>query len=307
MKLPGVQRLRALCWFASGTIAFWSLIQAYSVSVGRLVAARWPMAELLAVFGTRALLWALLSPLLVGLLERITAFTGPRWMRIAGLGACVPAFAMAEAFLERAVGSGGAVAWPAFRAAVLRQTIQANILMATFAVVVAHVVIARFQADERERRRLELERALAEIQTEKMRDRFRPGDLQDILHAIEEAADHDAARAQALLRDLAELLRLAMKLDGCAAVRLHDELDLADRYAALRPAATPLRIQADAAALEALVPPRSVQAFLDDVFTRAAAEVGLDACLDGDLHLRASSVSPAGAVFVSELRIPVVV
>jgi hypothetical protein len=55
--------------------------------------------------------------------------------------------------------------------------------------------------------------------------------------------------------------------------------------------------------MDALVPPRSVQAFLDNVFMRAAAEVELDASVDGDLRLRASSISPAGTAFVSELWI----
>jgi hypothetical protein len=303
VKLPGAPRLRELFWFAMGSIAFWTAVQAYSVSVGRLLAARWPVADVVGIYGTRTLLWALLSPLMVALIERITAFTGPRAIRMICLGMCAPAFAIAEAFVEGLLRHRGTVPGRAFWEWVSRLALSPNILMSTFAILIAHVVIARSQSAERERRRLELEAALAETQAEKMRDRFRPGDLQDILGAIGEAAEQDVTRAQALLRDLAELLRLAMRLDGRVAVRLHDELDLADRYAALRSPATPLRIQADNGAMDALVPPRSVQAFLDDVFTRAAAEVELDASVDGDLRLRASSISPAGTAFVSELRI----
>jgi hypothetical protein len=240
---------------------------------------------------------------MVALIERITAFTGPRWIRMISLGTCAPAFAIAEAFVEGVLRHREFVPGREFWEWVSRLALSPNILMSTFAILIAHVVIARSQSAERERRRLELEAALAEVQAETMRDRFRPGDLQDILGAIGEAAEQDVTRAQALLRDLAELLRLAMRLDGRATVRLHDELDLADRYAALRSPATPLRIQADDVALEALVPPRSVHAFLDDVFARAAAEVELDASVDGDLRLRASSISPAGTAFVSELRI----
>jgi hypothetical protein len=304
VRLPSAPRLVELFRFAIGAIVFWIVIQAYSASVGRLVVAKWPIADVLAAFGTRALLWAFLTPVFVAVVERITAFTGPRWLRVVSLGACVPALAIAEAFLESAVRHGYDLRARAFSEWVRRLTIQPNLLMSTLAILMVHVLIARFQSAERERRRLELERALAEMQAEKLRDRFRPGDLQDILGAIGEAVEHDVARAQALLRDLAELLRLAMQLDGRTVVRLHDELDLADRYAALRSPATPLRIQADDDAMEALVPPRSVQAFLDNVFARAAAEINLDASMNGDLHLRASSISAAGTAFVSELRIP---
>jgi hypothetical protein len=302
VKVP----LRELVRFAFGSIAFWMVIQAYSVSVGRFTVARWPIVDAVAVYGSRALLYALLTPVIVAVVERILAFVASRWVRFLCLAGCVPFFAVAEAVLETAlVRHRYSISALSFGGWVRQLTITPNLLLMTLAMLIAQIVIVRRQAAERERRKLELEAEWAETRTERMRDRLRPADLQDILTTIGEAAESETSRARLLLHELAELLRLAMRLDAQSEVPLRDELDLADRYAALRSPSTPLRIDADEEALRTRVAPCSVQTFVESVLSRAGGDVELQVSVSGDVLLRAQSVSSAGAAFVAELRIPV--
>lgn len=273
-------RLRTLAGFAAADVAFWLALQLYSASVIRLTSVRPLPGTTLTVFLiTRALGWALLTPFVVALVERFTWRAPHRLRNGIVLVLAVPLFAACETVLESLVEIGIFAHPVPFRAWSMRIFAQPNLLLAMLAVLAAHVVTARRQAAERGRRQVELEARLARMQAEQLRERFHPAFLYEVLSSIDRAAETDAREAQRLLGSLAELLRMAMELDTKEAVRLEEELDFVDRYAALRPSAPPLRIAVDSAALEMLVPPRTVHSFVEGIAADAASAI--------DLHIRA--------------------
>lgn len=86
------------------------------------------------------------------------------------------------------------------------------------------------RANERERRAAELERSLTEARLTSLTRQLQPHFLFNTLNTIAALVRHDANRAEALLLDLSELLRLTLRASDRHTVPLHEELSLLDRY-----------------------------------------------------------------------------
>jgi len=107
-----------------------------------------------------------------------------------------------------------------------------------FALLVGCVELWRFwwSASERERREKALERSLAQAQLTALRLQLQPHFLFNALNTVSAAMYDDPRAADAMLGELAELLRASLRADRHDLVPLRDEVAIAERYVRLQQA-----------------------------------------------------------------------
>jgi len=105
-----------------------------------------------------------------------------------------------------------------------------------FALVVGSVELWRFwwAATERERREKALQRSLAEAQLTALRLQLQPHFLFNALNTVSATMYEDPRAADAMLGELAELLRASLRADRQDLVPLRDEVEIAQRYVRLQ-------------------------------------------------------------------------
>jgi two-component system, LytTR family, sensor kinase len=119
-------------------------------------------------------------------------------------------------------------------AAVLLTIKYACIVLVTSAFLfLQRAAAARAHADGLSRARLELERDLAATRLMVLRQQLQPHFLFNAPNAVSGLIEPDPPRAQRLLVELSDLLRLALRQSTAADATLSDELDFADRYLAV--------------------------------------------------------------------------
>jgi hypothetical protein len=303
--MPDRARMLDLVRIAAGAIVFWAAFHAYTFSAGRLLGSSGMLSEFALVFGSRAFFWAALSVVMVFIIERAPSGHEHPARRTGILLLLVLAIAAGEAIVETALVRHpyGSQALP-FRTWVRQLTLNPNILTAVFAVLVAHLTIGHRQAVERERLRLALEEELARVTTERIRDRLSLSDLHETLDFVAGTVEQEPRKGRRLVSSLAEMLRMAVQLDAHPHVRLQDELDFADRYAALRAVPVSLRIDVNEHALQAMVRPGVVQAFVAPLLTLGSRSVDLRAVVGRELHLYAVATRQDGSSASCELHVP---
>jgi two-component system sensor histidine kinase AlgZ len=109
--------------------------------------------------------------------------------------------------------------------------------------------------------------ALAEARLQALQSRIRPHFLFNSLNAVLSLVRRDPRRAERALEDLADLFRVLMQ-DTRSFVRLADEIELLERYAAIEQLRLGERLEIawelDAAPLDALLPPMVLQPLLEN-------------------------------------------
>jgi two-component system sensor histidine kinase AlgZ len=109
--------------------------------------------------------------------------------------------------------------------------------------------------------------ALAEARLQALQSRIRPHFLFNSLNAVLSLVRRDPQRAERALEDLADLFRVLMQ-DTRSFVRLADEIELLERYAAIEQLRLGERLEIawelDAAPLDALLPPMVLQPLLEN-------------------------------------------
>lgn len=122
----------------------------------------------------------------------------------------------------------------------------------------------------------ELERALAESQLHSLRLQLQPHFLFNALNTISAQLHEDPRGADRLIGRLSELLRVSFRATERMTVPLHEELALLDAYAALMRARfgsrLDLRIESDAAAADAVLPPLLLQPLVENAVRHGALE-----------------------------------
>jgi two-component system LytT family sensor kinase len=270
--------------FAATCIAIWLAIQIYTHIGSKLYGMQIAWGEVFALATIRALLWALLTPLILALVQRFPVAAPHRLRNLVLILMSIPLLAATNATISVAL-TANTFTW----ARVARQTVAPNILLTGLAVLIAHVVHVRQAAAEREQRQLELEALLARTQTEQLRGRLSPSFLFAALGGITAAIERDPVEAERLLVALAELLRSAMDFHKEGEISLEDELEFVDRYLELQPSATQLRIEVDEHALRAWVPPFIVQTFIEPLACDATGPITIRGWLAGAARQRRGS------------------
>lgn len=105
-----------------------------------------------------------------------------------------------------------------------------------FALFVVSVELWRFwwQATERERREVELQRSLAEAQLTSLRLQLQPHFLFNALNTVSATMYDDPRRADTMLGELSELLRASLRAHRSDQVSLREEVAIARRYVQLQ-------------------------------------------------------------------------
>ncbi len=149
----------------------------------------------------------------------------------------------------------------------------------------------------------ELRSRLVEARLDALRVQLQPHFLFNTLNAITTLVRRDPPRAERMIHDLSDLLRLTLSDDGASGVPLARELEILDRYVEIQRArfGDKLRVRrdVDSAALGLQVPPMILQPIVENAIRYAVAEryeggtVELTASLHGDrLRIRVRDDGP---------------
>jgi two-component system, LytTR family, sensor kinase len=144
------------------------------------------------------------------------------------------------------------------------------------AVGVAHAVRFYNEARERERTALQLRQRLSQAQLEALRSQLQPHFLFNALNGVATLMHWDAAAADEMLTQLADLLRETLRRPGSHEVTLTEELDLLDRYLAVMRVRfhdrLTVRCDIDPAAVDSLVPHFLLQPLVENALEHGIAQ-----------------------------------
>jgi signal transduction histidine kinase len=167
-------------------------------------------------------LWALLTPLVVGLARRYPFDRRRPWRHAAIHVAAGSAIAVAKTATERAI-----FAWlTGFWTYWLLTTVALQFFVYAAIVAAAHGL----EYYRRSREREQLEARLAEAQLQLLSAQLQPHFLFNTLNTIAELVHHDADKADLMITSLSDLLRRALDVGARQEISLGGELDLLSRY-----------------------------------------------------------------------------
>lgn len=325
---------RPLLALAARIVGSWLAIHFYLLTVRAALLAvnARPMrvAEDVAAYTILALIWAMLTPPVTAIAERLR-MEEHRLRDALCLVALVPVLSLAASVFTYAVFRYPIGSMSPLRAILLRSA-HADLMVAALAVAFAFVIAGNYEATWRERMRAELDTLLTRSTAAQLRARLTPRFLFTTLDSIATITPRDPVRADRLLGDLARLLQTFMQFDRAESVTLEEELELADRYARVHPSRIPLRLVASDEALRTRIPPLVLLPLIEALTSQSVAPVEIRASVpDGltatlrtrtemtaeelrtaldDLHARLErdggtlTISRSGADVVASLRLP---
>ena len=226
--------LMPLAWLA------WGLVNATRL---RLVAdVDWPTA--LAYGLPDALLWAVLTPGIVGLARRwkirrqglagSLAFHGLAALAVSALHSNLDALLNVGLYLAFGPETEGS---PGFGAAfatmlrhLLRYTVHINVMLYFLVVGMVHAVDSARQLERGRRRTLELEARLTEARLASLQRQLRPHFLFNTLHTVSALMGEEPEKGRRVVRRLGDLLRASLRQGEDHLVALDEELELVRAY-----------------------------------------------------------------------------
>jgi two-component system, LytTR family, sensor kinase len=224
-------RGRLLRW---GTgLAGWALLGVFFATQNQVTYAQYdrppPFATTLSYALCSWLTWAPFAPLAIALARRFPLSPPGLWrsavVHLAAAAAVIPAKLWTDAAARALLFHRPLRPWPA----------DAHTALLTYAAIVAAVQVAllRRRARERELRASQLESRLAQARLQILERQLQPHFLFNTLHAVSALVYQDAARADQMISQLADLLRLSLQSEGMQEVPLRDELQFLERYVAI--------------------------------------------------------------------------
>ncbi|MCU1347688.1 MAG: sensor histidine kinase, partial [Acidobacteria bacterium] len=210
------------------------------------------------------LLWALFAPLVIKLALELPIRKPHRVRNAAALVAILPAIAVLRAVAGMLVTSAffhSPITQPELLRTV-RLWWHGNLVVLVLIVIVTNLLGARQEAAERQRHAAATRALLARVELDALRTQLQPHFVFTALDAIDRVLQTDAAKADAMVVLLADLLRGSLRTSD-EEVPLGDELEQVDRYLELYRIAFEGRLvttfAADEHAFEAIVPPMILQ------------------------------------------------
>ncbi len=143
---------------------------------------------------------------------------------------------------------------------------------------VFHYLLIAFEASrEAERRALELSLLAREAELKALRAQIDPHFIFNSLHSISALTSIDAEAARRMCLLLADFLRETLRLGSNSRISLADEFGLAERFLAIEQVRLGSRLQvtrdADARAIECLVPPLLLQPLVENAVVHGVAQL----------------------------------
>jgi two-component system LytT family sensor kinase len=252
------------------------------------------------------IVWALLTPLVIYIADRLPLRAPHRARKIALLVVIAIVVAGLRAIIDAAI--PGLLKNQPLSADEFRDTVVAvlHLHFLFFAVIVGVVnfVRARAEADDRARRGAHVDAELAQAQLRRLRTDLQPHFLFNTLNAVTALVHTDPRAAEETIDKLIELLRASMEVGDHTEVPLAEELDFVGRYLDLQKVRFGDRLRpkihiADPELLRAQVPPLVLQPLVENSIVHgirkrpAGGEIEVFAFRDGDtLQLEVSDSGP---------------
>ena len=217
--------------------------------------------ELLAVQLTSSFLWAMFTPIIVFVAERLP-LRQPHLLRNAiGMAAFVPFIAVVRAAFGGVVNRLGDREPPTLAFALYSVEIRyhRNIFLVLVVLGITYFVFAKRAAADRERRALALRTAVTNAELQGLRAAMQPRMMFATLDAIAEKVTTNPALADQMIVHLGDLLRTMLEFGKRASVTLGEELEVIDRYFEIERARTggafTTRVDVEEELLGVTVPP----------------------------------------------------
>jgi sensor histidine kinase YesM len=241
--------------------------------------------------------WALLAPVVLALAERFPLGRAPRWRGMmvhlaAGVGlsvlklvALLPLTRVSFGWREQGVGIAEGLGW------LLAHRLPGNVIMYFLFAAAATALVEQRRARAQEVMRARLAAELAESELRLLRAQLEPHFLFNALNAVTAFVRVDPPRAERMLGELSELLRLVLHAARAEDVSLEEELRIAERYAAVHRLrfgdALAVRVDANPELRALRVPGIVLQPLIENAVRHAAnaspgAEVRVRAHREGD-------------------------
>ena len=315
------RRLGVLLLLTAGNLGIWVLFGVFATSEfyrrSIVMGGAAPWNEVLALQMGTALLWAMLTPLVVFIAQRLPLRPPHRVRNAVAVIAIIPLLAVFRAVLGGAVhnvAEGAPISPEMIRTSIRIRTHQ-NVAILAVIFFVSNLVDARREAAERERQRVRAQTLLARTELEELRTRLQPQFAVRMLRHIGGILRHTPGAADGLIVSLSGILRRSMGVRGGGErISLADELEHLDRCLDLCRAGGRLsvtaRYVADEHVLACRVPALVLQPVIDSLVLDLTSGAGgsVEVCCwkeENVAHVEVSwSVAPGGAAEKTTLRIP---
>jgi two-component system, LytTR family, sensor kinase len=227
------------------------------------------LIELLAYQLNSAFLWAVFTPFIVFVAERLP-LRKPHLLRNAVLmTAFVPSIAVVRAAIGGIINRLGDHEPPTVK--FTRYSIEIryhrNIFLVLVIVGITYFILAQRAAAERQRNALALRTAVTNAELQGLRAAMQPRMMFATLDAIAEKVTADPERADQMIVHLGDLLRTMLEFGKRGSVTLGEELEVIDRYFEIERArsggAFTTRVDVEEDALAARVPPLLLHALIE--------------------------------------------
>lgn len=252
------------------------------------------------------IIWALLTPAVIGLAERLPVAAPHRWRNLLLLlviGFVVATGRAAADACISAVFSGEAT--PEMFRRTLWFVFHTHFLF--FIVITGAVNMLRLvrESQERERRQARAEAQLAQSQLRRLRTDLQPHFLFNTLNSVAALVHTDAAAAEQTIDSLIDLLRRSVDATERVEVAVAEELEFVQKYLQLQKLRFGPQLQssvevADEALLDALIPPLLLQPLVENSIVhgvrkrpRGGGEISVRVFVDETrLHLQVRDNGP---------------
>lgn len=236
-----------------------------------------PLArELLPWYG-----WAVLAPVVFALVRRVPPGSAPvaRGLLLhllAGivlsalkLAALLPVTRLLFGWEDQGVGVAAGLGW------LLEHRLPANVIMYLLFASGAAVLVEQRRARDHEVARARLAAELAESELRLLRAQLQPHFLFNALNAVAAFVRLDPPRAERMLGELSDLLRLVLRASSAPHVSLEEEMRIVERYAGIHRLrfgdALDISVGADAEVRSLRVPGVLLQPLVENAVRHAAA------------------------------------
>lgn len=261
-----------------------------------------------------SLYWAILTPVVVFIAERLPLRGPNRWRNAAILLAAVPAIGLVRS-------AWGGIIIPLLAdepitLAFIKYSIKVRFHKFSFITLViigvTHLLGMYRDVAARERRAFEIDAELANAELAQLRARLQPRFMFAALQSIGERITTDPRAADQLLVGVSALLRRSLDFDRRGSISLREELEFVDAYLGIEKTrlganAPRTRIDADEQLLGAMVPALLLQTLVESAISNACERVRLELYLSREeellrIELRTNNGADIGETTLSDVR-----
>jgi two-component system, LytTR family, sensor kinase len=231
-----------------------------------------------------ALMWAVATPLVIFVAERLPLRKPNRVRNAASLVVFAVVFSVVRAALGGAITqwAEGSRTSLGFMLLSINVRFHRNVFLIFMIILIVNLVLAQRDAAAREQAGLALKAAVAKAELQQFRSSVQPRFVLGTLDAIGESIPRDPGVADRMLVDLADLLRAKLDFQNRREVTLLEELELIDRYVEIektRNVGFHSRVDVDEELLSARIPPLLLHPLVE------SAIVGADDSPSGRLEI----------------------